>query len=204
MKYCLFIVSFEKGLGNVYSPRSCSSKRLKMGSSLRRYLLLLPSSVFFFIVVPIVTLYSGRLVDEALLPGLNIWSTASAAVGLLFLLFGGYFVLESIRVLLVTGGGIPLGDLIPSDQSEVLVSDGVYSMTRNPMLFGYLLALSGAGLLTRSFSVAFTFPLLYTAIWTAWIKGREEPALERRFGDEYRRYREETPFLVPRLLPKSR
>ena len=174
-----------------------------MGSGLRRYLLLIPSSVFFFIIVPIFTLFSARLLDEALMLSLNAWY-AGAAVGTLFLLVGGYFVLESIRVLLVTGGGIPLGDLIPSDQSEALVRDGVYSKTRNPMLFGYLLALSGSGFLISSFSMAFTFPLLYTALWSAWIKGREEPALERRFGDEYRRYREETPFLVPRLFPRRR
>lgn len=175
-----------------------------MGSSLRRYLLLIPSSVFFFIVVPIVTLFSGRLLDEALMPELNNWLYASAAVEAIFLFSGGYFVLESIRTLLVTGRGIPLGDLIPSDQSEVLVLEGVYSMTRNPMLFGYLLSLSGVGLLIQSFSTAFIFPFIYTALWTAWIKGREEPALERRFGDEYQRYREETPFLVPRLFPRKR
>jgi protein-S-isoprenylcysteine O-methyltransferase Ste14 len=175
-----------------------------MGQSLRRYLLLIPSSVFFFIAVPLFTLHSGRLIDETFMLELNMWPNASAAMGVLFLLLGGYFVLESIRVLLVTGGGIPLGDLIPSDQSEALVRDGVYSLTRNPMLFGYLLALSGGGLLISSFSTTFIFPLLYTALWTAWIKGREEPALERRFGDEYHRYREETPFLVPRLFPRRR
>jgi protein-S-isoprenylcysteine O-methyltransferase Ste14 len=175
-----------------------------MGQSLRRYLLLIPSSVFFFIAVPLFTLHSGRLINETFILELNMWPNASAAMGVLFLLLGGYFVLESIRVLLVTGGGIPLGDLIPSDQSEALVRDGVYSLTRNPMLFGYLLALSGGGLLISSFSTTFIFPLLYTALWTAWIKGREEPALERRFGDEYHRYREETPFLVPRLFPRRR
>ena len=175
-----------------------------MGSSLRRFLLLIPSSVTFFIVVPIVTLFSGRLLDEALMLELNMWPNARAAGGSLFLLSGGHFVLESIRTLLLTGGGIPLGDLIHSDQSEVLVREGVYSKTRNPMLFGYLLALSGVGLLKLSFSTAFVFPLLYTALWMAWIKGREEPALERRFGDDYRRYREETPFLVPRLFPRKR
>lgn len=173
-------------------------------SSLRRYLLLIPSSVFFFIMVPVVTLIAGEVLDEALKLELNLWPTASTTVGTLFLVSGGYFVLESIRTLLVTGKGIPLGDLIPSDQSKVLLREGVYSMTRNPMLFGYLLALSGVGLLILSFSTTFIFPLLYTALWTAWIKGREEPTLERRFGDEYRRYREETPFLVPRLFPRKR
>jgi hypothetical protein len=66
------------------------------------------------------------------------------------------------------------------------------------------ITLSGVGLLIQSSSMAFIFPLLYTALWMAWIKGREEPALERRFGDDYRRYREEKPFLVPRLLPRKR
>ncbi|UCD45284.1 MAG: isoprenylcysteine carboxylmethyltransferase family protein [Candidatus Bathyarchaeota archaeon] len=154
-------------------------------------------------MVPIVTLFSGMLLDEALKLEFNMWPYASIAVGSLFLLSGGYFVLESIRTLLVIGGGIPLGDLIPSDQSRVLVREGVYSMTRNPMLFGYLFALSGVGLLILSFSTTFIFPLLYTALWTAWINWREEPALERRFGDEYRRYREETPFLVPRMFPRK-
>jgi protein-S-isoprenylcysteine O-methyltransferase Ste14 len=172
-------------------------------SSLRRYLLLIPSSVFF-IMVPVVTLIAGEVLDEALKLELNLWPTASTTVGTLFLVSGGYFVLESIRILLVTGKGIPLGDLIPSDQSKVLLIEGVFSMTRNPMLFGYLLALSGVGLLILSFSATFIFPLLYTALWTAWIKVLEEPALERRFGDEYRRYREETPFLVPKLFTRKR
>jgi protein-S-isoprenylcysteine O-methyltransferase Ste14 len=174
-----------------------------MDRGLRRRLLLIPSSVFFFIVVPIATLYSGRLLDGALRLGPHP-SIACKLVGVTFLASGGYFVLESIRVLLVTGQGIPLGDIIPSDQSLNLVREGVYSLTRNPMLFGYLLALSGAGLMVCSFSTAVLLPLLYMALWTAWIKGREEPALERRFGDEYRRYREETPFLVPRLFPRRR
>jgi protein-S-isoprenylcysteine O-methyltransferase Ste14 len=116
-------------------------------------------------VVPIVTLFSGRLLDEALMLELNMWLNASAAVGSLFSLSGGFFVLESIRILLMTGGGIPLGDLINSNQLKALVREGVYSMTRNPMLFGYLLALSGVGLLIQSSSMVFIFPLIYTALW---------------------------------------
>jgi len=92
-----------------------------------------------------------------------------------------------------------MGDLIPSDQSRTLITSGVYSRTRNPMLFGYLLCLCGLGLLEGSLSSAFLLPLIYLGVWLAWIKLREEPALERRFGEGYSRYREEIPFLIPRL-----
>jgi protein-S-isoprenylcysteine O-methyltransferase Ste14 len=122
-----------------------------------------------------------------------------AAGTLPLLAYGGYFVIESIRVLLDEGGGVPLGDLIPSDQSRVLVTSGVYSRTRNPMLFGYFLCLCGLGLLEGSLSSAFSLPLIYLGVWLAWIKLREEPALERRSGEWYSRYREEIPFLIPRL-----
>jgi len=71
------------------------------------------------------------------------------------------------------------------------------------MLFGYLLALSGGGLLLRSFSAAFVAPLLYAALWTAWIKGREEPAMEERFGDEYREYMRRTRRFLPRLVREA-
>ena len=47
--------------------------------------------------------------------------------------------MESIRILLVRGRGIPLGDVFPEDQTTELITTGVYSQTRNPMLFGYLL-----------------------------------------------------------------
>ncbi|MGD2142638.1 MAG: methyltransferase [Candidatus Bathyarchaeota archaeon] len=115
------------------------------------------------------------------------------------LTYGGYFVIEFIILLLDEEGGIPLGDLITSEQSRVLITSGVYSKSRNPMLFGYLLCLCGLVLLEGSLSSAFILPLIYLIIWVVWIKLAEEPALERRFKDEYRRYKKNIPFLIPRF-----
>ena len=37
-----------------------------------------------------------------------------------------------------------------------------------------------------------------TVVLWVWLKRREEPQLEQRFGDAYRVYRETTPLIIPR------
>jgi protein-S-isoprenylcysteine O-methyltransferase Ste14 len=165
----------------------------------RKRLWLVPSSLFFFIVVPMATIIIGGRIDVK--AGLQAFPGRpyDYALGLPLLLAGVWVTLESIRVLLVEGRGVPLGDLVSSEQSTTLITRGIYARTRNPMLLGYLLALLGLGLVNRSVGASLVLPGAYTAIWTAWIKLREEPALEERFGEEYLDYRERTPFLLPGL-----
>ena len=94
---------------------------------------------------------------------------------------------------------MPLGDLIPSQQSRKLITTGIYSSTRNTMLLGYLLALSGLGCALQSPCATLILPTAYTLVWKVWIKGYEELRLARRFGEEYIEYRAVTPFLFLRL-----
>ncbi len=168
-----------------------------MGSQ-RKKLLIVASSIIFFIIVPVISMLSGRLLDQVL----EYEPLHSGWFGLFFasilLLVGGYYVIESIRILLVSGGGIPLGDLLPGDQSTTLITTGIYSQTRNPMLFGYLLCLIALGIFLESISTTLIIPAIFILLWTIWLKKMEEPALETRFGDKYRKYRIKTPFLVPR------
>jgi len=89
------------------------------------------------------------------------------------------------------------GTLAPWDPPRRLVIRGPYRHLRNPMIAAVLAVLAGEAMVLGS------VPLL---IWGAIFFGfnhaffvlREEPALEQRFGDEYRAYRRE----VPRWLPK--
>jgi protein-S-isoprenylcysteine O-methyltransferase Ste14 len=173
--------------------------REKMG----KIMLIMPSSVFFFILVPLASSFIGRRIDDMLgLPSLEPgrWGVFAAAS---LLLVGAYYVLESILVLLFEGGGVPLGDVLPGDQSTDLVTDGVYRSTRNPMLFGYLLCLIAQGMVLNSVTTAFIIPSTFICLWSVWLKKREEPGLEARFGEPYREYRERTPFLVPRPCRKA-
>ncbi len=166
--------------------------------TLGKIMLIMPSSVFFFILVPLASLYVGMRVDA--LSGLMTLELGKGGifVASLLLLVGAYFVLGSIRVLLVEGGGVPLGDVLPSGQSTDLVTSGVYRLTRNPMLFGYLLCLIAQGILLKSMTTAFIIPILFICLWSVWLKKSEEPGLEARFEETYREYRKRTPFLVPR------
>jgi len=166
--------------------------------SARKILLIIPSSIIFFLIVPVISLIFGRRLDMFL--GLNSLElgTTETLFPLGLLLVGGYYVIESIRILLVRGGGIPLGDVFPEDQSTELITEGVYGQTRNPMLFGYLLCLIAMGILMKSISVTIIIPGGYIILWTIWLKTREEPALEDRFGDPYREYKSKTPYLIPR------
>jgi len=166
--------------------------------SARKILLIIPSSIIFFLIVPVISLIFGRRLDMFL--GLNSLElgTTETLFPLGLLLVGGYYVIESIRILLVRGDGIPLGDVFPEDQSTELITEGVYGQTRNPMLFGYLLCLIAMGILMKSISVTIIIPGGYIILWTIWLKTREEPALEDRFGDPYREYKSKTPYLIPR------
>lgn len=97
-------------------------------------------------------------------------------------------------------GGEGKGTLAPWDPPRRLVLGGPYRFVRNPMISGVILTLFGEAAVLRSgphaiWAVAFLLlNLLYIPLF-------EEPQLENRFGDDYRRYKANVPRIVPRLRP---
>jgi protein-S-isoprenylcysteine O-methyltransferase Ste14 len=65
------------------------------------------------------------------------------------------------------------------------------------MVLGYSLLPLAMGVLLQSPGMALSITHLVLLLNVTIVKLREEPDLEERFGDEYRRYKERTPFLVP-------
>src|SRR5918996_6429160 len=80
------------------------------------------------------------------------------------------------------------GTAFPTDPPRTLVAVGPYRYVRNPMYLGNLGIALALALILRSPCM-----LLYAALlsWMAhvYVMRSEEPALERRYGDSYRRYR---------------
>ena len=74
------------------------------------------------------------------------------------------------------------------EQPDLLVTDGIYSVTRNPMYLGLILIVAGAALISGTLaagllSAAFILVVRY------WYVAYEEGAMHRQFGRPYEEYR---------------
>ncbi|HUO71938.1 MAG TPA: isoprenylcysteine carboxylmethyltransferase family protein [Solirubrobacteraceae bacterium] len=76
---------------------------------------------------------------------------------------------------------------IAIDTASALVTDGIYTWTRNPMYLGLALLLAGWAIHLASLSAAFGPPIFVVLIQQFQIRP-EEQALRAKFGDEYDRY----------------
>lgn len=79
--------------------------------------------------------------------------------------------------------------MIPIRPASSLVTHGIYGITRNPMYVSLLLLYAGLGIAFNLWGPIVLVPALIFAM-DRLVIAREEAYLLRRFGEEYRRYRE--------------
>lgn len=82
-------------------------------------------------------------------------------------------------------------------KSAEIVTEGPYSVTRNPLYVFSAIGAAGIGAMTGSIIIALAFAVLTWLAFLAVIQV-EERFLEQNFGDPYLRYMEQ----VPRFFPK--
>ncbi len=92
------------------------------------------------------------------------------------------------------------GTLAPWNAPKNLVVTGPYQYTRNPMISGVVFILLGEMILFGSVPLLFWFLLFSVVNYTYFIVG-EEPALQKKFGEEYAQYKKNVPRLIPRRTP---
>lgn len=126
----------------------------------------------------------------------GIAAVASVAAGICSLGIGLVLFLASLGRFVTEGRGT----LAPWDPPRRLVVTGPYRYVRNPMISGVIFLLIGEALVLRSWPHA-AWAAAAAAVNAVYIPLVEEPQLERRFGEDYRRYRRHVPRLVPRARP---
>ena len=89
------------------------------------------------------------------------------------------------------------GTLAPWDPPRHLVVDGPYRHGRNPMISGILFILAGETVMFMSAGLLIWATAFFT-VSALFIPFFEEPALERRFGDQYTEYKRNVPRWIPR------
>jgi protein-S-isoprenylcysteine O-methyltransferase Ste14 len=83
-------------------------------------------------------------------------------------------------------------------KSAEIVSDGPYSIVRNPLYVFSAIGAAGAGAQTGSVVVALVFGVV-TAIAFVVVARREEAFLAEKFGSAFATYRARVPRMLPRL-----
>lgn len=153
-----------------------------------RDIIILPFTVT--VIIP----YLNYNENQAILPDNSI----SKIAGILFFIAGLSLFLYTVFLFKRFGNGT----LAPLTPTQKLVIRGPYKYCRNPMITGVLFILTGETLFLHSTNIliwAFTFFVINIFYFIL----KEEPDLYKRFGDEYKKYKENVPRWIPRFTPYS-
>jgi protein-S-isoprenylcysteine O-methyltransferase Ste14 len=78
--------------------------------------------------------------------------------------------------------------IVPFDKATMLVTDGFYRVTRNPMYTGMIMMLLGVAVLTGAIGALLPIPAFFMIIRNNFVLG-EERFLETTFGMQYTDYK---------------
>ena len=92
------------------------------------------------------------------------------------------------------------GTLAPWSPKQKLVIAGPYRFCRNPMITGVLFILIGESLILHSTSILIWAGIFFV-INTIYFILKEEPDLQKKFGEEYQEYKKHVPRWIPNLKP---
>ena len=146
---------------------------------------------FFMILMPIAYVWIGRLVARWLIIPCprNIELILAGISGMI----GLWLMMWTVWAQWTVGRGGP----VPVAPTRKIITTGPYTLCRNPMHFGALFYVFTFGLVFGNLVIALICITLETIIIAVYLKGVEEKELLLRFGAEYERYKEKTPFLIP-------
>ena len=138
-------------------------------------------------VLPVLFLRSG--LDPFVLPVETLRFAGAIPVA-----FGVGLYVASARAFVRHGRGTPA----PFDPPRRLVTSGPYARLRNPIYVAVLAVLAGEAVLARSgglllYAIVLGGALHLRVVW------REEPGLERQFGDGWHAYSAKVPRWIPGL-----
>ncbi len=182
----------------MHGPRSAGNGRDDVAVvnprslELIKAILVLPGTVLVYVPTAILCLVADS-------PAANVPAGLSQArfwIGLLLGAVGLAIAVWTVRLFWYAGEGTPA----PWAPPKHLVVLGPYRHVRNPMITSVLLLLGSESLLLGSWHLA-GWMLVFFLGNAVYFRSVEEPALERRFGEDYRRYKANVPRWIPRWHP---
>ena len=157
---------------------------------------LLGSAIFLVIAPGTLAVYiPWAMTRWRIAPPLFAFS-AFRVLGALMIAAGLPVLLDSFARFAIQGLGTPA----PVAPPQHLIVTGLYRYVRNPMYVAVSLLIFGQGFLFGDIPLL-EYGLVVCLGFFAFVLLYEEPALRRKFGDEYRLYCARVPRWIPRLRP---
>jgi protein-S-isoprenylcysteine O-methyltransferase Ste14 len=148
----------------------------------------------FLLALPYIFVKLGFRLDLLLNWPHIVFGLFNLILACLLIVAGLGFAMWSIVSQFTLGRGTP----VPLMATQRLIVQPPYTYCRNPMALGTFAAYLGAAVYFGSIGAVIVV-LLFAAALLIYIWRVEEKEMEIRFGQEYLRYRDDTPFIFPRL-----
>lgn len=156
-----------------------------------------PIGIILWFSLSILFVFTSLWLDR-LLPMRLLFSTPiNLSLSVLPLVIGAILALWAVYTFVKTRGSP-----VPLNPPKKLVTIGLYSQVRNPMLLGWFLMLLGLGILLNSISLIFIFTPIFILLNVVYIKTIEEKEMEKKFGEQYLKYKKSVPMFIPRFHRK--
>ncbi|MGD1016508.1 MAG: methyltransferase [Roseiarcus sp.] len=139
----------------------------------------IPGPIIYIVFFLLGLVFEGAVPIPALLPNVVAW-----LIGWMICVASLFFVVPAMRSFRAVRTS-----MIPFRPASSLVTHGVYGRTRNPMYLSLLLLYAGLSVFFNLWWPIVLAPAL-VVVMDRMVIAREEAYLLRRFGEEYRRYRE--------------
>ncbi|HSM25582.1 MAG TPA: isoprenylcysteine carboxylmethyltransferase family protein [Anaerolineaceae bacterium] len=159
----------------------------------KRFLATISAGMLFLFLIPVLLTRGLPTFDKMIgLPSFS-FGIINVVIGGIMVLIGATYALWSIISQLTRAKGTPL----PMMATQKLLIDGPFKHSRNPMGFGAICMYLGMSIIVGSLSSVIVV-LFFLFLLVFWIKKVEEKELEIRFGQDYKEYIKNTPFMIPR------
>jgi protein-S-isoprenylcysteine O-methyltransferase Ste14 len=122
----------------------------------------------------------------------SVWETKSELIAVLL------FCIGAVLAAVASMGRMWCSLYIAGNKDKMLVTEGPYSLSRNPLYFFNMLGAVGVGFATETF----TFPVLILILFGFYypqIIRREAVRLKELFGEQFEKYRQSVPAFFPRF-----
>ena len=179
--------------------RKCVEWSRKEISKRKKILNLIFGVIIFILLLPAFLILGGHYLDSLLYISGILRGTFYEILGIILVAMGWPLSIWSVYVQYAEGKGTP----VPSAPTRKLITSGPYKYCRNPMALGTLLLYLGLAFILKLASMVFLTFLFFISLFL-FIKLWEEKELEARLGEEYRKYKRRTPFLIPRIWLRTK